>query len=86
MPLRLDDDARPWLTDLFSATTSLSMIRDRATTVCIGLQDLDLPALVTLEVIDALLVNGVRMFAKWELITAVRHFHDRRHSKKANKR
>ena len=36
------------------------------------------PALVTLEIIDALLPNAVRMAAKWELITAAKHFHERR--------
>ncbi len=51
------------------------MIRDRATEICIGLQDLELPAFVTLSIIDeAVHENSIRMWAKWELITAVKHF------------
>jgi hypothetical protein len=40
----------------------------------IGLQDLGLPALVTLEILDALCPNAVRMAAKWDLVVAVKHF------------
>jgi hypothetical protein len=53
------------------------MIRARATEVCVGLQDLELPAFVTLKIIDALFTTSVRMWAKWELITAVKHFRER---------
>jgi hypothetical protein len=53
------------------------MIRARATEVCVGLQDLELPAFVTLKIIDALFTNSIRMWAKWELITAVKHFRER---------
>jgi hypothetical protein len=57
----------------------LRAMASRATTICIGLQDLELPAFVTLQIIDALFEgNSVRMWAKWELITAVKHFHQRR--------
>jgi hypothetical protein len=45
--------------------------------VAIALQDLELPALVTLKVLDALFENSIRMWAKWELITTVKHFHQR---------
>lgn len=61
-----------------AAADSLNVIRDEIATACIGLADLELPALVTLEIIDALLPNAVRMAAKWELITAAKHFHERR--------
>ena len=50
------------------------MIRDEATTVAIGLQDLELPALITLEIIDAAFPNSIPMHLKWNLITAVKHF------------
>jgi hypothetical protein len=72
------ENARSRLSELFSLTTHVGTIRSRATTVCCALHDLDLPALVTLEIIDELLGNDVRMWAKWELITAVKHFHQRR--------
>jgi hypothetical protein len=55
-----------------------SLIRERATEICIGLQDLEPPAFVTLQIIDeAVHENSIRMWAKWELITAVKHFRDR---------
>jgi hypothetical protein len=56
----------------------LRAMASRATTICIGLQDLELPAFVTLQIVDAVFEgNSVRMWAKWELITAVKHFHQR---------
>jgi hypothetical protein len=65
--------------EIIAATTHIGMIRERATKICIGLQDLELPAFVTLQIIDeAVLENSIRMWAKWELITAVKHFRDRR--------
>jgi Leucine-rich repeat (LRR) protein len=69
---------RARLQELIAATTAIGMIRERATEVCLALQDLELPAMVTLEIVDALCLNGVRMWAKWELITAVKHFRQRR--------
>ncbi len=65
--------------EIIAATTHIGMIRERATEICIGLQDLELPAFVTLTIIDeAVHENSIRMWAKWELITAVKHFRDRR--------
>jgi hypothetical protein len=73
------ENARPRFLELLSATTHIGMIRERATVVCIALQDLELPAPLTLEILDALFPpNNIRMWAKWELITAVKHFHQRR--------
>jgi hypothetical protein len=74
------EDSRTRLIDLFSATSHIGMIRERATTVCFAMQDLDLPAFVTLKILDALCPNSIRMWAKWELITMVKHFH-RRHER-----
>jgi hypothetical protein len=76
---RMGFKCRKLLPDIFAASEKLNTIRAVATTVCLGLQDLDLPALVTLEIIDQLCGdNKIRMWAKWELITAVKHFHQRR--------
>jgi len=65
--------------EIIAATTHIGFIRKRATEICIGLQSLGLPAFVTLQIIDeAVHENSIRMWAKWELITAVKHFRDRR--------
>jgi hypothetical protein len=58
---------------MLAATTHIGTIRRRAGTVCIALQDLHLPALVTLAIVDALFENNIRMFAKWALIAKVKH-------------
>jgi hypothetical protein len=66
------------LHEIVSATTHIGFIRERATEICIGLQDLELPAFVTLQIIDeAVHENSIRMWAKWELITTIKHFHDK---------
>jgi hypothetical protein len=65
--------------EIIAATTHIGMIQKRATEICIGLQDLELHAFVTLQIIDeAVHENSIRMWAKWELITAVKHFRQRR--------
>jgi hypothetical protein len=65
--------------EILAATTHIGMIRERAAEICIGLQDLELPAFVTLQIVDeAVHENSIRMWAKWELITAVKHFRARR--------
>jgi hypothetical protein len=65
--------------EIIAATTHIGMIRERATEICIGLQSLGLPAFVTLQIIDeAVHENSIRMWAKWELITAVKHHRYRR--------
>jgi hypothetical protein len=65
--------------EILAATTHIGMIRERATEICVGLQSLELPAFVTLLIVDeAVHENSIRMWAKWELITAVKHFRDRR--------
>lgn len=55
--------------------THISMIKSRSTEVCKALQDLELPALITLKILDTLIPNTIKMYAKWELITQVKHFH-----------
>ncbi len=65
--------------EIIASTTHIGFIRERATEICIGLQDLELPAFVTLQIVDeAVHENSIRMWAKWELITAVKHYRDRR--------
>lgn len=70
-------DSREWLSEILGRSTRLGVIREVATTVCVGLQDLELPALVTLEIIDAAFPNAIRMAAKWDLIVKVKHWRDR---------
>ena len=65
------------LPEIFAATTALSMIREQAMMMAIGLQDLELPALVTLEILDAMWSNSIPMHKKWDLVVAVKHFHAR---------
>jgi hypothetical protein len=73
------EDCARRVNEILAATTHIGMIRERATEICIGLQDLGLPAFVTLTIVDeAVHENSIRMWAKWELITAVKHFRDRR--------
>jgi hypothetical protein len=63
------------LNEIIAATTHIGTIRERATEICIALQDLELPAFVTLQILDeAVPENSIRMWAKWELITAIKHF------------
>jgi len=73
-------DSRSKLPDLFAATTwpSLDGIRERATDVLIGLADLDLPALLSVDILDALFPNSIPMHKKWDLVVAVKHWHQRR--------
>ena len=66
--------------ELFAATTwpSLDGIRERATDVLIGLADLDLPALLSVDILDALFPNSIPMHKKWDLVVAVKHWRQRR--------
>jgi Leucine-rich repeat (LRR) protein len=74
---RYNRNARPYLSRLIVGSGHIGTIRGRVTDVCIGLQSQCLPAFVTLQIVDALLDNDVRMWAKWELITSVKHFRER---------
>jgi hypothetical protein len=77
---RLLQEKRVYATAALNAdlVTHIGMIRGRSTEVCVALQDLGLPALLTLGILDELISNSIRMAAKWNLIVAVKHFHDRR--------
>jgi hypothetical protein len=58
----------------------LQLINPRATEICIGMQSIGLPALLTLMIIDEAcpLAFWVTDYLKWKCITAVKHFHQRR--------
>lgn len=62
----------------FAAAVRLfqTLMRGRVIELCVGLQSLRLPALVTLSIVDELLpwARNVRMAAKWDLIVKVKHF------------
>ena len=61
----------------FGRPDCIGLIRAAATTLAIALQELELPALVTLEVIDAAWPNSIAMHKKWDLVTAVKHWRQR---------
>jgi len=71
-------NSRSKLPELFAATTSLLMIRESATDVLIALQSLFLPALQLVEILDALFPNSIPLHKKWDLVVAVKHWHQRR--------
>ena len=52
----------------------LSSIRARVAAACVALEALALPALVTLEIVDAAFANAIPMHLKWSLITRVKHY------------
>ena len=75
-------DARTDPTAVCVVIDRIAMMRSRSIDVCIGLHGLDLPALVTLEILDALIPNAIRMMPKWDLVTAAKHFHEKKKKKK----
>ena len=58
-----------------------ALVVKKALPMCVGLQSLELPAFVTLAILDELLPGRlgdvVSMHFKWDVITAVKHFHER---------
>lgn len=52
------------------------LIRDRAFEICVALQALELPAFVSLQIVDCMtcFASLVPMHTKWSLITTVKHF------------
>lgn len=67
---------------LSHATTRLDrerfvLRRSRALAICLAMQPLQLPALLTVMVIDeALQWHAVTMHTKWRIATLIKHFHD----------
>jgi len=52
--------------------------RERLTEICIALQDLALPAWVTVQILDAARPwSTLPLHSKWNLVCAVKHFHDK---------
>jgi GTPase SAR1 family protein len=50
--------------------------RARMTEICVGLQDLELPAWITVQVLAAACPwSAMRLGARWDLVCAVKHFH-----------
>jgi hypothetical protein len=53
--------------------------RERLTEICIGLQEMALPAWITVQILDAARPwSTLPLHSKWNLVCAVKHFHDRR--------
>jgi hypothetical protein len=53
--------------------------RERLTEICIALQDLALPAWITVLILDAARPwSTLPLHSKWNLVCAVKHFHDKR--------
>ncbi len=79
-PADRSTNSRSRLPELFAATTwpSLDSIRERATDVLVALQALFLPALQLVEILDALFPNSIPLHKKWDLVVAVKHWHQRR--------
>jgi len=52
---------------------------ERLTEICIALQDLELPAWITVQILDAARPwSTLPLHSKWNLVCAVKHFHDKR--------
>jgi hypothetical protein len=53
--------------------------RERLTEICIGLQAMELPAWVTVQILDAARPwSTLPLHSKWSLVCAIKHFHDKR--------
>jgi hypothetical protein len=83
LPLQIDfyENCIDRLEDLYGLNTNIGLIREHAIEVCLGLQPLDLPALVVLEIVDMACSpysDNVRMASKWNVIVEVKHFRARR--------
>jgi hypothetical protein len=53
--------------------------RQRLAEICIALQDLELPAWVTIQILDAARPwSTLPLHSKWNLVCAVKHYHDKK--------
>jgi surface antigen len=53
--------------------------RERLTEICIALQAMELPAWITVQILDAARPwSTLPLHSKWNLVCAVKHFHDKR--------
>jgi hypothetical protein len=49
------------------------------TEICIGLQAMELPAWVTVQILDAARPwSTLPLHSKWNLVCAVKHYHDKK--------
>lgn len=69
-----DEDFSCRLGELALQCDHVGKLREQATTIAIGLAELDLPVLVTLEIVDAARPNSARMAAKWAVLAKVKHW------------
>jgi hypothetical protein len=54
--------------------------RERLTEICVALQAMELPAWVTVQILDAARPwSTLPLHSKWSLVCAVKHFHDKHH-------
>lgn len=74
------ENGRAKLPELFAASTFFQTIREPAIEALLGLADLDLPALLVVEILDELFLNSIPMHKKWDAVVTVKHWHQR-HSK-----
>jgi hypothetical protein len=52
--------------------------RKRLTEICIALQAMELPAWITVQILDAARPwSTLPLHSKWNLVCAVKHFHDK---------
>jgi hypothetical protein len=52
--------------------------RERLTEICIALQAMELPAWITVQILDAARPwSTLPLHSKWNLVCAVKHFHDK---------
>lgn len=73
-PANAGTDSRSKLPELFAATTALAMIREPAFIILTALQDLDLPALVLVKILNAAFPNSIPIHKKWKFVVAIKHF------------
>jgi hypothetical protein len=53
--------------------------RERLTEICIALQDLELPAWVTVQILDAARPwSTLPLHSKWSLVCTIKHYHDKK--------
>lgn len=62
---------------LFTFHVDIGIFRRKAADVCFALQDMQLPVLLTLLILDELMENDIRMWVKWTIAAKIKHFHDR---------
>jgi hypothetical protein len=57
------------------AVDRIAMIRTRLFDICASMAELDLPAYLTLKIVNAAIENSIKRFSKWTLIVLVKNAH-----------